>query len=281
VKVAKELREAATEFCLTVINDNAVHTLQAVRVRVVDIPAVIAYANVLRSVSTNIKMPSQSLVWRWCMTHASVAPTKGRSKHTGDGSIEELSLSQLRDLCEDLVPDAGLHFVTERTKSKSNSGGSAGAGGTNDVELSAGAQLEPRPTPHPPQGPGNLDDVGTKLQVALAMQDDATAILRVGTKVEARFGGEDEWYKGEIKEANLDCTYAIEYEDGDKEEKVARSLIRARVGVGAVLNEATAEVTTDKLLKQDANEESGSEYADDYDQDSGADGGDYSDGGFE
>jgi hypothetical protein len=45
--------------------------------------------------------------------------------------------------------------------------------------------------------------------------------------VEARFGGEDEWYKGEIKEANLDCTYAIEYEDGDKEEKVARSLIRA------------------------------------------------------
>jgi hypothetical protein len=56
--------------------------------------------------------------------------------------------------------------------------------------------------------------------------------LTAGTKVEARFGGDRTYYPGKIESVttwkNSDSTYAIAYDDGDKETDVARDLIRLR-----------------------------------------------------
>jgi hypothetical protein len=48
-----------------------------------------------------------------------------------------------------------------------------------------------------------------------------------GQVVEARFGGKSKWYRGEITGVNRDGTYAVRYEDGDREPNVAGDLIRA------------------------------------------------------
>ena len=44
--------------------------------------------------------------------------------------------------------------------------------------------------------------------------------LKEGQDVEARFGGEGEWFPGTIKTINADGSYDIDYADGDKETKV-------------------------------------------------------------
>ena len=52
-------------------------------------------------------------------------------------------------------------------------------------------------------------------------------LLAVGACVEARFGGDDEWFPGTIEAVNDDQTYAIAYDDGDREESVNPALVRA------------------------------------------------------
>merc|ERR1711998_295731 len=47
-----------------------------------------------------------------------------------------------------------------------------------------------------------------------------------GDKIEARFGGRSRWFKGKIDKKNRDGTYDIRYEDGDKERRVKKDLIR-------------------------------------------------------
>jgi len=54
-----------------------------------------------------------------------------------------------------------------------------------------------------------------------------TLALMVGTLVEARFGGDDEWFPGIVEAVHEDGTYAIAYDDGDREENVAPALVRA------------------------------------------------------
>ena len=54
-------------------------------------------------------------------------------------------------------------------------------------------------------------------------------LLAVGTCVEARFGGDDEWFPGTIEAVNDDQTYDIAYDDGDREESVQPALVRAVV----------------------------------------------------
>jgi hypothetical protein len=329
VRVAEELQQAASEFCLTTRSDGSGGALQSVRVRITDINAVIAYANVLRSVSTPIQMPSQSLVWRWCMKHSSGATkTRKNTKNSiGEGSDEDLSLSQLRDLCEDLVPDARLHFVeSEEVRPKSHRADGdevATAASIRDVAASdaagdgaAGTQLEPQPTPQAPRA--RHVELDTKLhQAALetasletgtSTSDELLANIssphiEVGTKVEARYGGDEDWHPGEIDKANLDGTYAIAYADGDTEDNVTRALIRVTVGgdgVGGVLKEAANEVrkgedsaggllkkaatqlTRDEQSKAATDEDGGSDYENDYEKDGDDDDdGGYSDSGFE
>ncbi|GBG26827.1 NAD-dependent deacetylase sir2E [Hondaea fermentalgiana] len=48
-----------------------------------------------------------------------------------------------------------------------------------------------------------------------------------GQTVEAKYGGGSVWYRGRITAVNRDGTFAIAYDDGDKENKVQARLIRA------------------------------------------------------
>ena len=50
----------------------------------------------------------------------------------------------------------------------------------------------------------------------------------VGDLVEARFGGDADWFPGKIARASGGDTYDIAYDDGDAESAVATALIRAR-----------------------------------------------------
>merc|ERR1712224_521836 len=57
--------------------------------------------------------------------------------------------------------------------------------------------------------------------------------LEVGMAIEARYGGKSKWYKGTVMKVNKTSfggperwTYNLKYEDGDREQRVKRSLIR-------------------------------------------------------
>merc|ERR1712025_1022818 len=57
--------------------------------------------------------------------------------------------------------------------------------------------------------------------------------LEVGMLIEARYGGKSKWYKGTVMKVNKSSfggpsrwTYDLKYEDGDREQRVKRSLIR-------------------------------------------------------
>ena len=51
--------------------------------------------------------------------------------------------------------------------------------------------------------------------------------LAVGTRVTARYGGDDEFYPGVIAAVNADGTYDVDYDDGDAESGVAAELVVA------------------------------------------------------
>ena len=55
----------------------------------------------------------------------------------------------------------------------------------------------------------------------------ASALFRAGERVECRHGGGAKSYPGRVAQVNADGTYAIEYEDGDKENGVVAELIRS------------------------------------------------------
>merc|ERR1712043_124506 len=56
--------------------------------------------------------------------------------------------------------------------------------------------------------------------------DDDDDKLKVGTAIEARYGGKTKWYKGKITRVNYNGTYDVMYSDGDKERGVEKHLIR-------------------------------------------------------
>ena len=61
--------------------------------------------------------------------------------------------------------------------------------------------------------------------------DAATKSFRPGDKIEARYRGGSKWYPGVISRKNLrDGSYAIEYDDGESELRVAPDLIRKKGG---------------------------------------------------
>ncbi|EQC30141.1 hypothetical protein SDRG_12199 [Saprolegnia diclina VS20] len=53
--------------------------------------------------------------------------------------------------------------------------------------------------------------------------------LKVGTKVEARYKGKSKYYPGKIAKCHADETYDIDYDDGEKEKRIERDLIRVVV----------------------------------------------------
>jgi hypothetical protein len=54
--------------------------------------------------------------------------------------------------------------------------------------------------------------------------------FREGDRIEARYGGKERWFRGEITFARSDGTYDIRYDDGDSEKRVRSSLIRMQDG---------------------------------------------------
>ena len=54
----------------------------------------------------------------------------------------------------------------------------------------------------------------------------ASVRLEVGQSVEACFGGRGHWFPGVVQHINADGTLAIDYDDGDQEERVLRKHIR-------------------------------------------------------
>jgi hypothetical protein len=56
------------------------------------------------------------------------------------------------------------------------------------------------------------------------------AVLSEGDVVDVRHGGGKKYFPGKIGKANADGSYAVVYNDGDKEAKVARELIEGGYG---------------------------------------------------
>ena len=52
------------------------------------------------------------------------------------------------------------------------------------------------------------------------------------TPLQARFRGRDKYYPGVIAKVRFDGTFDIDYDDGEKEERVEKELIRAVKGGG-------------------------------------------------
>ena len=85
----------------------------------------------------------------------------------------------------------------------------------------AGARA-PRAAPAPtsPTSPTGYSDDAEDFEDDESDDEDEAAI-GVGVQVEARFGGEEDWYPGTVKAVNADGTYQIAYDDGDEEDSVA------------------------------------------------------------
>ena len=90
--------------------------------------------------------------------------------------------------------------------------------------------------------------------------------LKEGAEVEARYGGESEWFPGTIKAVNADGSYDIDYADGDKETKVIAEFVRAK-GTAPKTPQIKRQDTEDSLkstqkLKRAASEVEDKERAD-------------------
>ncbi|KAK7247647.1 hypothetical protein SO694_00125033 [Aureococcus anophagefferens] len=65
-----------------------------------------------------------------------------------------------------------------------------------------------------------------KQREALGLPAKAPAAFAVGARVEARYKGKGKYYPGTVSAYDGDGTYAVDYDDGEKESKVAEALIR-------------------------------------------------------
>ena len=101
--------------------------------------------------------------------------------------------------------------------------------GLIDDAVPAPAAPAPAPAPPAPTSPtsptGYSDDAEDFEDES---DDDNEEAIGVGVQVEARFGGEEDWYPGSVKAVNADGTYQIAYDDGDEEDSVAPEYVRLR-----------------------------------------------------
>jgi len=106
--------------------------------------------------------------------------------------------------------------------------------GLLDDAAPAPAAPAPAPAPAPattaptsPTSPTGYSDDAEDFEDDESDAEDEAAI-GVGVQVEARFGGEEDWYPGSVKAVNGDGTYQIAYDDGDEEDSVAPEYVRLR-----------------------------------------------------
>jgi len=82
---------------------------------------------------------------------------------------------------------------------------------------------------------GDASGAGGVRVCSVCGESEDESILVAGMRVRAHAGGElTAWYRGEVLRTNANGTYAIAYDDGDREMKVRRHLIRADGDVEAV-----------------------------------------------
>ena len=74
----------------------------------------------------------------------------------------------------------------------------------------------------------NTDAVRSKTDDPITLNEESAIkdILKVGSRVEARYRGKSRYYPGSISKIRLNGTYDIDYNDGEKELSVPRELIR-------------------------------------------------------
>lgn len=93
-------------------------------------------------------------------------------------------------------------------------------GGDSHLQSTGGgAEAVPAQTP----APAPAVDV---VAAALPKAPDNPPTFAVGTRIECRHGGGKHWFPGKVAAVNGDGTFAINYDDGDKETGVVQSLIR-------------------------------------------------------
>merc|ERR1712100_423104 len=74
--------------------------------------------------------------------------------------------------------------------------------------------------------------------------------IEEGDKIEARFGGRSRWFKGKITRKNSDGTFDILYNDGDRERKVKKDLIRPLDGGGKSSSKSRSKSRSKKKGKE-------------------------------
>ncbi|KAH8060043.1 tudor domain-containing protein [Aureococcus anophagefferens] len=79
----------------------------------------------------------------------------------------------------------------------------------------------------------NVAEALIKASAAAPAATGTGGAFAVGAKVEARYRGKSKYYAGVIAKDNGDGTYDIDYDDGEKESKVAEALIKASAAAAA------------------------------------------------
>ena len=79
----------------------------------------------------------------------------------------------------------------------------------------------------------NVAEALIKASAAAPAATGTGGAFAVGAKVEARYRGKSKYYAGVIATDNGDGTYNIDYDDGEKETKVAEALIKASAAAPA------------------------------------------------
>ena len=73
---------------------------------------------------------------------------------------------------------------------------------------------------------GSAPKSAPALAPAAAPSSSSSGALQVGAKVECKFGSKGRWYPGVIEAENGDGTYAVLFDDGDKEPKAKPENLR-------------------------------------------------------
>ena len=90
-----------------------------------------------------------------------------------------------------------------------------------DAQSAASKYLKPKPKEEPAMS------FADRAAMFMADVDEGGAAgLVAGAKVEAKFGGKGKFYPGKIEAVNADGTFAILFDDGDKEPKALRENVK-------------------------------------------------------
>ncbi len=92
------------------------------------------------------------------------------------------------------------------------------------------------------------EDENNFINVGSEIGDDKDEELKLGSHVECRYRGKSKYYPATIKRVHGNGTYDLLYEDGDREFRVAKDLIKAKKPIGNTSNQSSSVVQEDRHL---------------------------------